>query len=98
MRSPRPSTSCSRAQPKTHGERVVAVVLTGTGSDGSAGAWNVKQAGGTVVIENPETAMFASMPASVSPSVVDAKADLDALGNVIVGILEVDRAAGRTRP
>ena len=74
---------------KTHGERVVAVVLTGTGSDGSAGAWNVKQAGGTVVVENPETAMFASMPASVSPSVVDAKADLDALGNVIVGILEV---------
>ena len=48
---------------KAHGERVVAVVLTGTGSDGSAGAWNVKQAGGTVVIENPETAMFPSMPA-----------------------------------
>ena len=74
---------------KTHGARVVAVVLTGTGSDGSAGAWNVKQAGGTVVVENPETAMFASMPASVSPSLVDAKADLDALGNVIAGILEV---------
>ena len=83
---------------RTHGERVIAVVMTGTGSDGSAGAWTVKQAGGTVVIENPETAMFASMPASVSPSLVDATADLDTLGNVIVGILHViERPAGPGR-
>jgi two-component system, chemotaxis family, CheB/CheR fusion protein len=73
---------------KVFGERVIAVVLTGTGSDGSAGAWNVKRAGGTVIIENPETAMFASMPASVSPSLVDAKADLDAIGGVVAGLLE----------
>ena len=38
-----------------YGERLTAVILTGTGSDGSSGAWDVKQAGGTVVIENPET-------------------------------------------
>ena len=95
--SPRRSTCCSTSAAKAHGDRLIAVILTGTGSDGSAGAWNVKQAGGTVVVENPETAMFPSMPASVSPSLVDAKADLDSIGDVIVGILEVDRAAGRTR-
>ena len=35
------------------GERLIAVILTGTGSDGSAGAREVKQAGGVVIIENP---------------------------------------------
>ena len=59
--------------PKVYGERLTAVILTGTGADGASGAWDVKQAGGTVVIENPETAMFPSMPASVSPSLVDAR-------------------------
>lgn len=72
---------------KAFGEGLIAVILTGTGSDGSAGAWDVKQAGGTVVIENPATAMFPSMPGSVSPSLVDATADLDAIAEVLVGVL-----------
>ena len=38
---------------KVYRERLTAVILTGTGSDGSSGAWEVKQSGGTVVIENP---------------------------------------------
>ncbi len=73
---------------KVYGERLTAVILTGTGSDGSSGAWHVKQAGGTVVIEDPETAMFPQMPASVSPSLVDAKADLDSIAGVVVGLLQ----------
>ena len=62
------------------GPGLTAVILTGSGSDGAAGAWHVKQAGGAVVIENPATAMFPSMPRSISPSLVDATADLDAIG------------------
>jgi two-component system, chemotaxis family, CheB/CheR fusion protein len=73
---------------KVYGERLTAVILTGTGSDGSSGAWDVKQSGGTVVIENPETATFPSMPASVSPSLVDAKADIDSIAEVVVGLLQ----------
>ncbi|MEO8437150.1 MAG: CheR family methyltransferase [Chloroflexota bacterium] len=73
---------------KAYGERLTAVILTGTGSDGAAGAWKVKQAGGSVVIENPETAMFPSMPASVSPSLVDAKADLDSIAGVVAGMVQ----------
>jgi two-component system CheB/CheR fusion protein len=79
---------------KSFGERLTAVILTGTGSDGSAGAWDVKQAGGTVVIENPATAMFPSMPGSVSPSIVDATADLDAIAGVLSGL--IDAADGST--
>ena len=73
---------------KVYGERLTAVILTGTGSDGSSGAWHVKQAGGTVVIENPETAKFPSMPASVSPSLVDARADLDSIVEVVGGLMQ----------
>ena len=65
------------------GPGLIAVILTGTGSDGSAGAWHVKQAGGAVVIENPATAMFPSMPGSISPSLVDATADLDSIGSIL---------------
>jgi two-component system CheB/CheR fusion protein len=72
---------------KAFGSGLLAVILTGTGTDGSAGAWHVKQLGGTVVIEEPETAMFPSMPRSVSPSLVDAQAPLDSIGPVIAGLL-----------
>jgi two-component system CheB/CheR fusion protein len=76
------------------GPGLIAVILTGSGHDGSAGAWHVKQAGGAVVIENPATAMFPSMPASISPSLVDAAADLDSVGEVLRNLL----AAGGAVP
>jgi two-component system, chemotaxis family, CheB/CheR fusion protein len=76
------------------GPGLIAVILTGSGSDGSAGAFHVKQAGGAVVIENPATALFPSMPRSVSPSLVDATADLDSLGEVLRNLL----AAGGAVP
>ncbi len=65
-----------------YGPGLVAVILTGSGSDGSAGAWHVKEAGGLVVIENPATAMFPSMPRSISPLLVDVTADLEFDGDV----------------
>ncbi|MDQ2966388.1 MAG: PAS domain-containing protein, partial [Chloroflexota bacterium] len=76
------------------GPGLIAVILTGSGSDGSDGAWHVKQAGGAVVIENPATALFQSMPRSISPSLVDATADLDAIGEVVRDLL----AAGPDAP
>ena len=76
------------------GPGLTAVILTGSGSDGSAGAWRVKAAGGSVIIENPATAMFPSMPRSISPSLVDATADLDSIGEVLRNML----AAGGEAP
>jgi two-component system CheB/CheR fusion protein len=76
------------------GPGLIAVILTGSGSDGSAGAWHVKHAGGAVVIENPATALFPSMPRSISPSLVDATADLDSIGGVLRDLV----AAGSATP
>jgi two-component system CheB/CheR fusion protein len=69
-------------------ERLIAVILTGSGSDGASGAHAVKAAGGTVVIENPATASFPSMPASLAPTTVDIVADLDRVGPLLLDILK----------
>jgi PAS domain S-box-containing protein len=75
------------------GSGLVAVILTGSGSDGASGAWHVKKAGGAVVVENPATAMFPSMPSSVPPSLVDATADLDSIASVLCDLLAGEAAA-----
>jgi two-component system CheB/CheR fusion protein len=46
------------------GERAVAVILSGSGSDGSRGLREVSQAGGTVLCESPDSAQFNGMPLS----------------------------------
>ena len=46
------------------GDRAVAVVLSGSGSDGSRGVTEIKKAGGTVICESPDTAQFNGMPLS----------------------------------
>jgi two-component system CheB/CheR fusion protein len=46
------------------GARAVAVVLSGTGSDGSRGVVAVHEAGGLVIVQDPETAKFDGMPRS----------------------------------
>ncbi len=46
------------------GERAVAVILSGSGSDGSRGIQEVSKAGGLVFCESPDTAQFNGMPLS----------------------------------
>jgi two-component system CheB/CheR fusion protein len=69
------------------GERLIAVILTGTGSDGAEGARRVKEAGGTVVVQDPETAQFPELPRSLARSTVDIIADLDAIGPLLRDLL-----------
>ena len=45
-------------------ERAIAVVMSGTGSDGTSGIKLVKEHGGLVIVQKPESAKFDGMPRS----------------------------------
>jgi PAS domain-containing protein len=70
-----------------YGENLIAVVLSGTGTDGTEGARTVSQAGGTVIIQDPETADFGEMPRSLAPSTVDIVASLEEIGPVLKNLI-----------
>ena len=46
-------------------ERAIAVIFSGAGTDGARGSRAIRDAGGTVFVQDPATAEFSSMPLSV---------------------------------
>ena len=49
-------------------EKIIAILLSGTGSDGTKGIKAVSRAGGIGLVQSPKTAQFNSMPGSAIPS------------------------------
>ena len=72
---------------EAYGEHLIAVILTGSGSDGAAGAVDVKNAGGVVIIQNPETAPYPSMPLSLPPTAVDHVVEMEHIGPLLYDLL-----------
>ena len=86
---PRPSVDVLlNSAAEAFGENLIAVILTGTGSDGAAGANAVKKAEGTVVVQDPQTAQYPGMPLSLAPSTVDIVADLGRMGDILSALLK----------
>lgn len=74
------------------GPSVVAVVLSGMGSDGAAGTLMVKKNGGTVLVERPETAEWGGMPsAAIRAGPVDGVLASHDMAPVLTGLV---RASG----
>jgi two-component system CheB/CheR fusion protein len=46
------------------GDRAICIVLSGTGSDGTLGVRSIKEAGGTVMVQDEASAKFSGMPDS----------------------------------
>ena len=56
----------------SYAEQAVGIVLSGTGSDGTQGLQAIKEAGGTVLVQDPDTAEFNGMPQSaIATGIVD---------------------------
>jgi two-component system chemotaxis response regulator CheB len=70
------------------GEQVVAVVLSGTGHDGAAGAAAVRQRGGIVLVQSPESSQFPGMPQSAMSLVrPDAVLPAEEIGPALVRLV-----------
>src|SRR6266700_1605776 len=85
---PRPSVDLLLSSAaEVYGERLIAVILTGSGSDGAAGAIEVKNLGGTVIVQDPQTARYPSMPLALPPTVVDFEVEIEQIGPLLSDLL-----------
>jgi two-component system CheB/CheR fusion protein len=74
-----------RSLAESCGERAVCIVLSGTGADGTLGLRAVSQAGGFVIVQDPQEAAYDGMPRSaVSTGLADRVIPLAAMAAVLV--------------
>lgn len=72
----------------TYRERAIAVVLTGSGSDGSMGISAIKKTGGTVIAQDESTSEFFAMPkAAIGTGDVDFVLPLDEIAPALVSLV-----------
>jgi two-component system chemotaxis response regulator CheB len=74
----------------SYGSAAIAVMLTGSNSDGARGAAAVKASGGLVLVQDPRTALSPVAPRAVLAStMVDAVLDVDALARRLIGLCRI---------
>src|SRR6266700_3322575 len=89
IKRPRPSVDVLfSSAAEAYGEHLIAVILTGSGSDGAAGAVDVKNAGGTVIVQDPQTARYPSMPLALPPTLVDFEVAIERIGPLLYDLLK----------
>ena len=71
----------------SYGERAIAVVLTGTGSDGAMGVQAIKKMGGTVIAQDEATAEFLVPSAAIHSGSVDFVLPLDEIATALVTLV-----------
>lgn len=81
----RPSINVTfRSASMTYGERVIGIVLSGMLDDGTAGLWEIKRRGGLAVVQDPDEALFPSMPLSAIQEVaVDYRVAVAEIGPLV---------------
>jgi two-component system CheB/CheR fusion protein len=83
---------------ESYGDCVIAIILTGMGTDGVAGVRAVKERGGTVLVQEPESAAFPALPAAIPLSHVDYTTNLEALAPLLTTLTAGPRDADVTNP
>ncbi|MCC5601627.1 chemotaxis protein CheB [Nostoc favosum] len=66
----------------------IAIVLTGTGSDGAMGVEAIKKMGGIIIVQDVKTAEFSGMPSAAIPTGnVDFILPLDEISSALVTLV-----------
>jgi two-component system chemotaxis response regulator CheB len=69
-------------------ERAIAVILSGTGTDGAMGVKAIKKMGGTVIVQKPGTSEFRGMPdAALQTGQADFVLELDEIAPALVRLV-----------
>ena len=85
-----------RALARGYDAKAVAVVLSGTGADGSAGLKDIKECGGLVVAQDPAQAEYADMPHNaVATGLVDLVLPVEEMAARIVAYHDQSRRASQ---
>lgn len=78
-----------RSLAKDCGKRAIAIVLSGAGSDGSLGIRDIKEYGGMIMIQEPKTAAFNSMPlSSIASGLADYVLPPGKIPNAMMGFIQ----------
>ncbi|AMR30106.1 chemotaxis protein CheR [Mucilaginibacter sp. PAMC 26640] len=81
------------------GNKAIAIVLSGLGSDGTEGVKSIKKAGGMVIVRNPDTTEFASMPShAIATGLVDYILEPAAMPDAIKDYVKLGLAILRENP
>jgi two-component system, chemotaxis family, protein-glutamate methylesterase/glutaminase len=88
-----------RSVAKTFGPHVLAVVLTGMGSDGVRGAEHIREQGGEVYVQDEATSVVWGMPGQVAAAgLADAIYPIQSMAQEIVNRVALQRPPSSLRP
>jgi two-component system CheB/CheR fusion protein len=83
---------------ESYGDRTVAIILSGMGTDGVAGVRAVKERGGTVLVQEPESAAFPALPSAIPPDHIDYTAMVESLAPLLINLTAGPRDGDVTDP
>jgi two-component system CheB/CheR fusion protein len=77
-----------RSMADVRGEKSIGILLSGTGSDGSLGMREIKDAGGLVVVQDPSTAEYDGMPrAAINTGTVDFVLPIEEIPETLINFI-----------
>lgn len=66
-------------------KNAIAIILSGTGSDGSRGIYSIKENGGTIIVQDPSSAEFDGMPKSaINTNTVNYTLNIDQIAKMLI--------------